>query len=61
MHGHIPMINYIFSERDEVEAVEHLSGDDAQTFIDLVYEVNLYTLSSLTLTETSAPHRLAYR
>ena len=31
----------IFSDRDEVNVVVHLYGDDAQTFIDLAYEVGI--------------------
>ena len=36
-----PLITSIFSDRDEVEVVEHLAGDDAQAFIDVVYEVSI--------------------
>jgi len=39
------LIVKIFSDRDEVEMVEQLSGDDAQAFIDAVSEVSLYNLT----------------
>ena len=62
MHEHISVaMNSVFSGPDETEAVGHLSGDDAQTFIDLVYEVSLCTLSPLDSAETSVFRRLAYR
>jgi hypothetical protein len=35
-HERISLIPSIFSDNKEVEAVEHLSGNDAQAFIDLV-------------------------
>ena len=35
----ISLITTILLDRDQVEMVGHLSGDDAQTFIDTVYEV----------------------
>ena len=34
------LIVKIFSDPDEVEMVEHLSGDDAQAFIDAATEVS---------------------
>ena len=35
-----------FSNRDEIEQVKHLSKDDAQNFINAVFEVRSYTLLS---------------
>ena len=32
----------IFSDDNEVKVVEHLSGEDAQKFVDVVYEVGLH-------------------
>jgi hypothetical protein len=39
----ISLITKIFSNRDEVEVVEMLSGDDAQNFINVIDEVNTCT------------------
>ena len=39
------MITSIFSDSNEVEAVGHLSGSNAQTFIDTIYEVISHTTS----------------
>ena len=44
-HERISLIPSIFSDNKEVEAVEHLSGSDAQAFIDLVDGVSACTLS----------------
>jgi hypothetical protein len=35
----ISLITDIFSDSDEVEAVKCLSGDDAQSFVDMIDEV----------------------
>ena len=35
----ISLITHIFSDRDEIEVVEHLYGDDAQTFVDVMNKV----------------------
>ena len=35
----ISLITDIFSDRDETEMVKHLRGDDAQSFVDVVYQV----------------------
>ena len=35
----------IFFDRDEVNVVVHLDGDDAQTFIDLAYDVGIHMFS----------------
>jgi hypothetical protein len=37
----------MFSDHDEVEVVGRLSGEDAQTFVDLIAEVGTSTLSPL--------------
>ena len=39
----IRLITSIFSDPDEVEVVEHLSGDDAQTFIDTIDKASSHT------------------
>ena len=44
-HERIALITSIFSDRNEVEAVERLSGNDAQAFIDLIDEVSTCTIS----------------
>jgi len=38
----MPLIADIFSNHDETEAVKCLSGDDAQSFVDVVDEVLSY-------------------
>ena len=35
----ISLITTIFSDRNETEAVSHLCGDDAQSFVDVIDEV----------------------
>ena len=47
------LIDTIFSDRDEVKGIGQLSGGDAQIFIDMVYEVYLYSLSSPKVTPTN--------
>lgn len=42
----VPLIKTIFSDRDEVEAVKCLRGDDAQSFVDVVDEVLLRSFIS---------------
>ena len=44
MGERVSLIATIFSDRRQVEMVEHLSGDDAQTFIDRIDEVRLHTV-----------------
>jgi hypothetical protein len=39
-HERISLIVSIFSDRNEIEMVGHLSGDDAQAFIDVIDEVS---------------------
>ena len=36
----ISLITDIFSDRDETEIVKHLRGEDAQSFVDLIDQVN---------------------
>ena len=45
MDKRIPMITSIFSDRDEVEAVEHLSRGDAQALIDVIDEASSHTVA----------------
>jgi len=47
------LISTIFSDRDEVRAIGNLRGDDAQIFIDMVYEVYPYPLSPPKATSTN--------
>ena len=42
----ISLITTIFSNRDEVKMVRRLYGDDAQTFVNVIYDARLCTLSS---------------
>ena len=44
--GQISLITDIFSDRDEIEAVGRLDGDDAQCFVDVIYKVLLHFLVS---------------
>ena len=44
MHERISLIKTIFSDHGEVEVVVQLSGDDAQTFVDIINEVCARTL-----------------
>jgi len=39
----LQLIGSIFSERDEVEVFEYLSGDDAQAFVDVIDEASICT------------------
>ena len=43
----IELIKYIFSDRDEFEVFERLSGSDAQAFVDVIGEARIRILSSL--------------
>jgi hypothetical protein len=47
MHERIALISIIFSDRDQVDMVVNLSGDDAQNFIDVIDGVSLYMISCL--------------
>jgi len=44
MYESTSLITTIFLDRNQVEMVEHLSGDDAQTFIDTVDKVRFHAL-----------------
>lgn len=46
-HEQLSLITTIFSNRDEVEVVKCLRGDEAQDFIDAVYEARSHLISSL--------------
>ena len=56
-HERISLITTIFSNRDEIEMIKRLCGEDAQIFIDTIYEVYPYVLvrgtGPLTPTQTS--------
>ena len=41
------MITAIFSDRDEVEIVKDLRGDDAQSFVNVIDEVLRYFISEV--------------
>jgi hypothetical protein len=47
MNERISLMMSIFSDHDEVEVVGRLSGEHAQTFVDLIAEVGTFTLSPL--------------
>ena len=53
----VELIKFIFSDRDEGAAFEHLSEDDAQAFVDVIDEVSIRTLLLLKNgpVESSAP------
>ena len=36
MEERVSLIVQIFSDRDQVEIIKNLSGDDAQTFVDMM-------------------------
>ena len=38
----VDLIKSIFSDRDESEAFEHLSGNDAQAFVDMITEASIH-------------------
>ena len=38
-HERATLIVTIFSNRDEIEVIKQLCGDEAQTFVDVIYEV----------------------
>lgn len=44
MHERVPLITSIFSDRNGVEAVGLLSGNDAQAFVDVIQGVSALTL-----------------
>ena len=41
------LITSIFSDQDEVEVIEYLSGCDAQAFVDVIDEASIFILSLL--------------
>ena len=43
----VPIIEVIFASQDEIEMIDHLCGNDAQTFIDALDKVRPYTHSFL--------------
>lgn len=45
-HERISLITEILSNRDEVEMVRRLCGDDAQAFVDVIYEARPQVLPS---------------
>jgi len=46
-HERIDLIGFIFSDRDEAEAFNHISGDDAQAFVDVIDEASICILLPL--------------
>ena len=40
----LDLINSIFSDHDELEVFEYLSGDDAQAFVDVIDEASVRVL-----------------
>lgn len=46
IHERTSLITAIFSNRDGVETTRHVGGGDAQAFIDMIYEVRSYPLTS---------------
>ena len=49
----VSLITYIFSDRDETEAVKRLRGDDAQSFVDVVDEVLPHSFISEIFTDSN--------
>ena len=45
MEERVSLIVKIFSDRDQVEMVKNLCGDDAQTFVDMMDEASFGLLS----------------
>ena len=45
MDEQISLITAIFSDENQVEMVQHLSGNDAQAFVDTISEVSFCTFS----------------
>ena len=46
-HERASLITAIFSNRDKLETIRHIDGDDAQAFVDVVYEVSSRSLLPL--------------
>ena len=45
-HEVISLVEEIFTSRDEVKMIDFLSGDDAQTFINVIHEASTTLLHS---------------
>ena len=43
-HEVISLIEAVFKSKDKVKKVDHLRGDDSQTFVDVIHEVCLHPL-----------------
>ena len=43
----VDLIKFIFFDRDEAEMFDRVSGNDAQTFVDVIYEASIYILLPL--------------
>ena len=43
----VRLVKSIFSDRYEVEMLKHLSGNDAQAFVDVIYEASICVLLPL--------------
>jgi len=54
------LIDVIFSDYNEVKAIEQLSGGDAQVFTDMVYGVHLCILSSQKTKCTNFPSGIGF-
>ena len=46
-HERLALVTAIFSNRDEAEAAKCLCGDEAQNFIDVIYEARSHPLSPM--------------
>jgi len=57
----ISLITSIFSDRNKAKVVGHLTGDDAQTFIDVTDEARLQFLSPLKNGSADFPMKLLRR
>jgi len=55
MDERVSLVNAIFSDH-EVEVVKNLSGDDAQTFVDTLYEVRVPDNLVSRVTDFKHPH-----
>lgn len=47
MNERIPLITSIFADRDEMEVLESLSGNDAQAFVDVLDEASIHIILPL--------------
>ena len=50
MDERVSLITMIFSDRNEIEMIGQLSGNDAQAFVDMIDEASLCALSPPELT-----------